>query len=377
MGADRGDHGGGAVRRRHLRLRLPAQPGERRTRPTRWPRSPRPRRTRTRRPRSPVCRWCRYEGGQHIDAAGAGRLHAQPAVGRHRTTTAGPPATAWSTRTRCAARTWCTRWSTARCGSPTTRTRSPATRWTRCGRRSESQPYTLMSPYPGLDQPISLQSWGHQLKLTDADRPADRPVHRRAAAEPVHLPRARRELQRAGPAQLLPGQPAAVRAAARAGRARLGAGDLAGRRASRPTGSDAYRSGPGTRPGLARTGDGPTSPAPATGPAGSRMLRRGRRRARPAAARGGRRPAARPARLDARGAGRRLGGRRVRAGHDRAPPAGGGDGVLGARPHHRPGAAAARRRHRGHPDLARSAACRAGSSCGAPGRCRSAATWRG
>ena len=38
-------------------------------------------------------------------------------------------------------------------------------------RKVESQPYTLMSPYPGLDQPISLQSWGHQLKLTDADDP--------------------------------------------------------------------------------------------------------------------------------------------------------------------------------------------------------------
>jgi hypothetical protein len=32
------------------------------------------------------------------------------------------------------------------------------------------QPYTLMSPYPGLDKPVSLQSWGHRLKLTD---PAD------------------------------------------------------------------------------------------------------------------------------------------------------------------------------------------------------------
>jgi hypothetical protein len=32
----------------------------------------------------------------------------------------------------------------------------------------ESRPYTLMSPYPGLDQPISLQSWGHQLKVPDA-----------------------------------------------------------------------------------------------------------------------------------------------------------------------------------------------------------------
>jgi hypothetical protein len=33
----------------------------------------------------------------------------------------------------------------------------------------EGQPYMLMSPYPGLDKPISLQSWGHQLKLTSAD----------------------------------------------------------------------------------------------------------------------------------------------------------------------------------------------------------------
>ncbi|WP_405489742.1 DUF3105 domain-containing protein [Nocardia sp. NBC_00511] len=30
----------------------------------------------------------------------------------------------------------------------------------------KGQPYSLMSPYPGLDSPVSLQSWGHQLKLT-------------------------------------------------------------------------------------------------------------------------------------------------------------------------------------------------------------------
>jgi hypothetical protein len=35
----------------------------------------------------------------------------------------------------------------------------------------QNQPYTVMSPYPGLDQPISLQSWGHQLKLTDVADP--------------------------------------------------------------------------------------------------------------------------------------------------------------------------------------------------------------
>ena len=29
--------------------------------------------------------------------------------------------------------------------------------------------YMLMSPYPGLDKPISLQAWGYQLKLDNAD----------------------------------------------------------------------------------------------------------------------------------------------------------------------------------------------------------------
>lgn len=35
----------------------------------------------------------------------------------------------------------------------------------------KDQPYSLMSPYPGLDQPISLQSWGHQLKVSDVNDP--------------------------------------------------------------------------------------------------------------------------------------------------------------------------------------------------------------
>jgi hypothetical protein len=34
--------------------------------------------------------------------------------------------------------------------------------------RVDGQPYLMLSPYPGLDQPISLQAWGHQLKLSDA-----------------------------------------------------------------------------------------------------------------------------------------------------------------------------------------------------------------
>ena len=35
--------------------------------------------------------------------------------------------------------------------------------------RAEGKPYTMLSPYPGLDKPISLQSWGHQLKLDDVN----------------------------------------------------------------------------------------------------------------------------------------------------------------------------------------------------------------
>jgi hypothetical protein len=31
------------------------------------------------------------------------------------------------------------------------------------------QDFMVMSPYPGLDKPISLQSWGHQLKLDSPD----------------------------------------------------------------------------------------------------------------------------------------------------------------------------------------------------------------
>lgn len=33
----------------------------------------------------------------------------------------------------------------------------------------DGEAYTLMSPYPGLDTPVALQSWGHQLKVDSAD----------------------------------------------------------------------------------------------------------------------------------------------------------------------------------------------------------------
>ncbi len=38
-------------------------------------------------------------------------------------------------------------------------------------KRVEGESYMLMSPVPTLDSPISLQSWGHQLKLKRADDP--------------------------------------------------------------------------------------------------------------------------------------------------------------------------------------------------------------
>ncbi|MDI9915308.1 DUF3105 domain-containing protein [Rhodococcus sp. IEGM 1379] len=41
----------------------------------------------------------------------------------------------------------------------------------RLAERVDGMSYTLMSPYPTLDAPISLQSWGHQLKLERADDP--------------------------------------------------------------------------------------------------------------------------------------------------------------------------------------------------------------
>jgi uncharacterized protein DUF3105 len=35
----------------------------------------------------------------------------------------------------------------------------------------DGERYMVMSPYPNLDSPVSLQSWGHQLKVTDVNDP--------------------------------------------------------------------------------------------------------------------------------------------------------------------------------------------------------------
>jgi hypothetical protein len=38
-------------------------------------------------------------------------------------------------------------------------------------KRVNGQDFTMLSPYPGLNRPISLQSWGHQLKVDSPDDP--------------------------------------------------------------------------------------------------------------------------------------------------------------------------------------------------------------
>ncbi|WP_199439290.1 DUF3105 domain-containing protein [Umezawaea beigongshangensis] len=35
--------------------------------------------------------------------------------------------------------------------------------------KADGQQFTMLSPYPGLDKPVSVQSWGHQLKVDSAD----------------------------------------------------------------------------------------------------------------------------------------------------------------------------------------------------------------
>jgi Protein of unknown function (DUF3105) len=44
----------------------------------------------------------------------------------------------------------------------------PAAEVTKLKKMVAGQPYMLMSPYPQLDKPISLQAWGHQLKVDNA-----------------------------------------------------------------------------------------------------------------------------------------------------------------------------------------------------------------
>lgn len=45
----------------------------------------------------------------------------------------------------------------------------PADQVEKLASKVRNKSYMMMSPYPGLDQPISLQTWGYQLKVSDAN----------------------------------------------------------------------------------------------------------------------------------------------------------------------------------------------------------------
>ncbi len=65
----------------------------------------------------------------------------------------------------------------------------------------------MLSPYPGLDRPISLQSWGHQLKLSD---PADPRVDEFVAAlraNPYRYPETDTSCEALGPGRFDPADP--------------------------------------------------------------------------------------------------------------------------------------------------------------------------
>jgi hypothetical protein len=62
----------------------------------------------------------------------------------------------------------------------------PAAEVEQLARRVRGQDYMLMSPYPGLRRPVSLQAWGYQLMV---DSPADARIDRFVSALRSHAAR--------------------------------------------------------------------------------------------------------------------------------------------------------------------------------------------
>jgi hypothetical protein len=80
--------------------------------------------------------------------------------------------------------------------------------------RVEGKPYTLMSPYPGLDQPVSLQSWGHQLKVSDAADPRIDQFIQSLRRNQYAYPEVGASCDALGPGQFDPANPPAFEASA-------------------------------------------------------------------------------------------------------------------------------------------------------------------
>ena len=207
-------------------------------------------------------------------------------------------------------------------------------------KKVDGERYMVMSPYPGLDSPVSLQSWGHQLKVGDVTDPRiDEFISSLKQNQYTH-PEVGASCDATGPGAFDQDNPPPFVAA-----------PAPGTPGSQPEISADPRDRRTRRPGAVRRD-----------PRGAHRHPLPQRRgwARPliavlaavglllfGAAAG--LLIGLPGSSATSTADRRLGGRRVRAGHVGAPPAGRPDGLLGARPHHGPRAQAARLRHRDHP----------------------------
>jgi hypothetical protein len=73
--------------------------------------------------------------------------------------------------------------------------------------RVNGKPYTMLSPYPGLDKPISLQSWGHQLKLDNSNDPRIDQFIAALRTNPNTYPEVGASCDALGPGQFNPDNP--------------------------------------------------------------------------------------------------------------------------------------------------------------------------
>src|SRR3954447_5372335 len=125
----------------------------------------------------------------------------------------------------------------------------------------QNQPYTVMSPYPGLDQPISLQSWGHQLKVSDVADPRIDEFITALRTNPYTYPEAGASCAEIGPSGFSQDNPPPFQAIP--GPADAGDPNVQ----AEVTPGAAVVPDAGTAGGAAPTGAAPTGAAPAGAPA--------------------------------------------------------------------------------------------------------------
>lgn len=80
-------------------------------------------------------------------------------------------------------------------------------------RRVQGKPYTVLSPYPGLSQPVAVQSWGHQLTLADTADPRIDQFLAALRANPYTHPENGASCQALGPGRFDQDQPPPFRPA--------------------------------------------------------------------------------------------------------------------------------------------------------------------